>query len=129
MDRCGAASCICNNEKKKNIFAVSIAACCTIDSETQFEASQCILLHLTINCTDSYQYNRMEINNCLNIFPSFKVLPDGTYVKPPQSKLAYSTLVQGRVMYVAVCADRLAMACTIATRYSAVRRQGEMKPG
>uniref|UniRef100_A0A1I7TUV3 Acyl-coenzyme A oxidase n=1 Tax=Caenorhabditis tropicalis TaxID=1561998 RepID=A0A1I7TUV3_9PELO len=58
-----------------------------------------------------------------------KVLPDGTYVKPPHSKLAYGGMVFVRSMMVRDIANHLANAVTIATRYSAVRRQGEPVPG
>ncbi|XP_077862206.1 LOW QUALITY PROTEIN: peroxisomal acyl-coenzyme A oxidase 1-like [Saccoglossus kowalevskii] len=58
-----------------------------------------------------------------------QVLADGTYVKPPTNKLVYGTLVYARVGYLSACTDFLAMACTIVTRYSAVRRQSEMQPG
>nr|XP_002741939.1 PREDICTED: peroxisomal acyl-coenzyme A oxidase 1-like [Saccoglossus kowalevskii] len=58
-----------------------------------------------------------------------RVLADGTYVKPPTNKLVYGTLVYARVGYLLTCTDCLAMACTIVSRYSAVRRQSEMQPG
>ncbi|EFX90118.1 hypothetical protein DAPPUDRAFT_300149 [Daphnia pulex] len=53
----------------------------------------------------------------------------GTYVKPTNSKLSYATMVFVRVV---VCQDvttNLRKAVTIATRYSCVRRQSELKPG
>ncbi|XP_067353702.1 peroxisomal acyl-coenzyme A oxidase 1 isoform X1 [Channa argus] len=58
-----------------------------------------------------------------------KVEPDGTYVKPPSSKLTYGTMVFIRSMIVGVSAQTLAKSCTIAIRYSAVRRQSEIRPG
>ncbi|XP_078585416.1 peroxisomal acyl-coenzyme A oxidase 1-like [Branchiostoma floridae x Branchiostoma japonicum] len=58
-----------------------------------------------------------------------RVEPDGTYVKPPSSKLAYGTMVQVRSFIVSEASDSLAKAVTIAVRYSCVRRQSEMKPG
>ncbi|XP_077990354.1 peroxisomal acyl-coenzyme A oxidase 1-like [Glandiceps talaboti] len=58
-----------------------------------------------------------------------KVLPDGTYVKPPRDKLAYGSMMYVRVAYLGGSAEALAMACTVAIRYSAVRRQSEMTPG
>ncbi|KAF1755412.1 hypothetical protein GCK72_021981 [Caenorhabditis remanei] len=58
-----------------------------------------------------------------------KVLADGTYVKPPHSKLAYGGMVFVRSMMVRDIANHLANAVTIATRYSCVRRQGELVPG
>lgn len=59
-----------------------------------------------------------------------KVLKDGTYVKSPSEKLTYGTMIFVRVAIVrSVAASYLAKAVTIATRYSAVRRQSELKPG
>lgn len=58
-----------------------------------------------------------------------QVLEDGTYVKPQSDKLAYGTMMFVRV---AICFDtcrQLQKAVTIATRYSAVRRQSELVPG
>ena len=51
-------------------------------------------------------------------------------MKSPNEKLSYGTMVFIRAMIVYdVAARNLAHACTIATRYSAVRRQSELKPG
>ncbi|ENN81096.1 probable peroxisomal acyl-coenzyme A oxidase 1 [Dendroctonus ponderosae] len=58
-----------------------------------------------------------------------KVLPDGTYVSSPSSKLTYGTMIFVRVVLVQDAATYLKKSVTIATRYSAVRRQCEMKPG
>ncbi|XP_075210147.1 acyl-coenzyme A oxidase 1-like [Lycorma delicatula] len=59
-----------------------------------------------------------------------KVLKDGTYLKSPSDKLAYGTMIFVRVAIVrGVAASYLAKAVTIATRYSAVRRQSELKQG
>lgn len=58
-----------------------------------------------------------------------QVLPDGTYVKAPSSKLAYGTMMFVRVVLVKDASNHLGKAVTIATRYSAVRRQSERKPG
>ncbi|XP_066268562.1 peroxisomal acyl-coenzyme A oxidase 1-like [Branchiostoma lanceolatum] len=58
-----------------------------------------------------------------------RVEPDGTYVKPQSTKLAYGTMVFVRATIVVQSASVLAKAVTIATRYSCVRRQSEMKPG
>ncbi|EEB20498.1 Acyl-coenzyme A oxidase 1, peroxisomal, putative [Pediculus humanus corporis] len=58
-----------------------------------------------------------------------KVLEDGTYVKAPSSKLTYGTMMFVRVVLVKDAASMLGKAVTIATRYSAVRRQSELKPG
>ncbi|XP_051888716.1 peroxisomal acyl-coenzyme A oxidase 1 isoform X2 [Pristis pectinata] len=58
-----------------------------------------------------------------------KVMPDGTYMKPPSDKLTYGTMVFIRSMIVGESARVLSQACTIAIRYSAVRHQSELKPG
>ncbi|KAG0258688.1 hypothetical protein BG011_003146 [Mortierella polycephala] len=47
----------------------------------------------------------------------------GEYVKPPNSKLSYGTMVLIRASLVGLARLGLAKAATIATRYSAIRRQ------
>ena len=49
---------------------------------------------------------------------------EGVYSKPPHAKLSYGTMVIVRAGLVANAYHALAQATTIATRYSAVRRQG-----
>jgi len=58
-----------------------------------------------------------------------QVASDGTYTKPPKSKLTYGTMTLVRAFIVKNCAYWLARCCTIAVRYSAVRRQSEIRPG
>ncbi|KAL4217668.1 Peroxisomal acyl-coenzyme A oxidase 1 [Mactra antiquata] len=58
-----------------------------------------------------------------------KVEKDGTYVPPSNMKLAYGSMVFIRALIVGDCARSLAQACVITTRYSAVRRQTEIRPG
>jgi acyl-CoA oxidase len=58
-----------------------------------------------------------------------KVLEDGSYIKSANEKLAYGGMTLVRVFIVDFAASLLTKACTIAIRYSAVRRQSEMKPG
>ncbi|KAL3888960.1 hypothetical protein ACJMK2_001319 [Sinanodonta woodiana] len=58
-----------------------------------------------------------------------KVERDGTYTSPPSAKLAYAPMIHVRSLIVGDAARCLAQAAVIATRYSAVRRQSEMKPG
>lgn len=58
-----------------------------------------------------------------------QVLPDGTYVKPAMDKHSYGTMVFVRVAIVLDSVKHLQKAVTIATRYSAVRRQSELYPG
>ncbi|XP_037968819.2 probable peroxisomal acyl-coenzyme A oxidase 1 [Plutella xylostella] len=57
-----------------------------------------------------------------------KVLEDGTYVNSPSSKLTYGTMMFVRVVLVNDMCNYMAKAVTIATRYSAVRRQSQPKP-
>uniref|UniRef100_A0A1B0CKT2 Acyl-coenzyme A oxidase n=2 Tax=Lutzomyia longipalpis TaxID=7200 RepID=A0A1B0CKT2_LUTLO len=57
-----------------------------------------------------------------------QVLEDGTFVKAPMSVLTYGTMVFVRVMIVRDMSNRLAQAATIATRYSAVRKQSPINP-
>lgn len=58
-----------------------------------------------------------------------QVLEDGTYVKSVNDKLSYATMVFVRVLVVQEMTRIAAKACTIATRYSCVRHQSELKPG
>ena len=58
-----------------------------------------------------------------------QVTPQGAYVKPPQEKLSYGTMIYVRTNIAGENASRLQKAVTIATRYSAVRRQSELIPG
>ncbi|PIO71962.1 acyl-CoA dehydrogenase, middle domain protein [Teladorsagia circumcincta] len=58
-----------------------------------------------------------------------KVERDGTYVAPKHSKLGYGTMVFVRSIMIKDQATQLAAAACIATRYSAIRRQGEIEQG
>uniref|UniRef100_A0A914D786 Acyl-CoA oxidase n=1 Tax=Acrobeloides nanus TaxID=290746 RepID=A0A914D786_9BILA len=58
-----------------------------------------------------------------------KVLPDGRYVPPVHDKLNYSAMVFIRAAMASSMAYHLLLASTIAVRYSAIRRQGEITPG
>uniref|UniRef100_T1PA23 Acyl-coenzyme A oxidase n=1 Tax=Musca domestica TaxID=7370 RepID=T1PA23_MUSDO len=57
-----------------------------------------------------------------------KVMPDGTFIESPVSKLSYMTMVYTRCLIVNLDATYLLEAATIATRYSAVRRQSPINP-
>jgi len=57
-----------------------------------------------------------------------KVDADGTYTEPPHARLSYGTMTLIRTGIVSSSADCLSRAVTIATRYSAVRRQTPAKP-
>ncbi|KAL6423736.1 hypothetical protein ACFW04_010310 [Cataglyphis niger] len=56
-----------------------------------------------------------------------QVLEDGTYVKAPSDKLTYGTMMFVRVVLVRDISNYLSKAVTIAIRYSAVRRQSQIK--
>ncbi|KAH6928477.1 hypothetical protein HPB50_016713 [Hyalomma asiaticum] len=58
-----------------------------------------------------------------------QVTKEGDYVKPASDKLNYGTMVFVRVLLLDMFAFNIARACTIAVRYSAVRRQSEITPG
>ncbi|XP_071810948.1 peroxisomal acyl-coenzyme A oxidase 1-like isoform X1 [Apostichopus japonicus] len=58
-----------------------------------------------------------------------QVHPDGTYSAPPHSKLSYNSMVHIRSGLVKRVGIGLSKGATIATRYSAVRRQSELIPG
>uniref|UniRef100_A0A2S2PYQ1 Putative peroxisomal acyl-coenzyme A oxidase 1 n=1 Tax=Sipha flava TaxID=143950 RepID=A0A2S2PYQ1_9HEMI len=59
-----------------------------------------------------------------------KVHKDGTYEKSPHEKLTYGTMILVRVLIVrTLVTTNLMKSATIAVRYSAVRRQSELKLG
>ncbi|XP_022652853.1 peroxisomal acyl-coenzyme A oxidase 1-like isoform X2 [Varroa destructor] len=58
-----------------------------------------------------------------------QISPDGTYHKPASDKLNYGTMVFVRVLLLDMLAFNISRAVTIATRYSAVRRQSEIVAG
>ncbi|CAH1776142.1 unnamed protein product [Owenia fusiformis] len=71
---------------------------------------------------------RVPRENMLAKFAEVK--KDGTYIaKTKNTKLTYGTMVFIRAMIAGDAARGLAQCCTIAIRYSAVRRQSEIKPG
>lgn len=57
-----------------------------------------------------------------------KVMADGTYVKSPSSVLTYGTMMFVRVVILRDVSNYLSKGVTIATRYSAVRRQSPIDP-
>ncbi|XP_001361780.1 probable peroxisomal acyl-coenzyme A oxidase 1 [Drosophila pseudoobscura] len=69
---------------------------------------------------------RVPLNNML--MKNQQVLPDGTYVAPKNSVLTYGTMMFVRCALIRDTAQSLAKASTIATRYSAVRRQSPIDP-
>ncbi|XP_069107205.1 peroxisomal acyl-coenzyme A oxidase 1-like [Argopecten irradians] len=59
-----------------------------------------------------------------------QVSEDGTFTSSTSSgRLTYGTMLYVRAMIVNSTSSTLGMACTIATRYAAVRRQTEVSPG
>ncbi|XP_053381780.1 peroxisomal acyl-coenzyme A oxidase 1-like [Mercenaria mercenaria] len=58
-----------------------------------------------------------------------RIEKDGTYIPAKNPRLAYGTMVFVRALIVGGCSKSLAQACVITTRYSAVRRQTEIRPG
>lgn len=57
-----------------------------------------------------------------------QVKRDGTFVKSPSSVLTYGTMMFVRVVILRDVSNYLSKAVTIATRYSAVRRQSPIDP-
>lgn len=56
-----------------------------------------------------------------------QILEDGTFIKAPNDKLTYGTMMFVRVVLVRDIASYISKAVTIAVRYSAVRRQSQIK--
>ena len=73
-------------------------------------------------------FNNVRIPRKNMLMKNNQVLPDGTYVKSPASVLTYGTMVFVRVHIVRNMSYLLSKAATIATRYSAVRRQSPIDP-
>jgi len=71
---------------------------------------------------------RIIIKICFKIISfNFK---DGTYKKSVNDKLTYGTMIFVRVVIVRdLVSHYISKAAVIATRYSCVRRQSELKPG
>lgn len=75
-------------------------------------------------------FDQVRIPREQMLMKNAKVLQDGTYVKSPGDKLTYGTMIFVRVALIkGVAAAYLSKAVTIATRYSAVRKQSELRPG
>ncbi|CAG9855181.1 unnamed protein product [Phyllotreta striolata] len=73
-------------------------------------------------------FENVRIPRINMLMKNSQVLPDGTYVQSPSSKLTYGTMIFVRVVLVQDAATYLKKACTIATRYSAVRHQSKIRP-
>ncbi|KAI5632452.1 acyl-CoA oxidase domain-containing protein [Phthorimaea operculella] len=73
-------------------------------------------------------FDNLRIPRDRMLMKNAQVLKDGTFKVSPNSKLTYGTMVFVRVMIVNGVANLLARVATIAVRYSAVRRQSQLKP-
>ena len=83
-----------------------------------------------INTVDNgfLRFEKVRIPRRAMFMKNAKLLPDGTYVPPVHSKLTYGTMVYVRSVMITGMARDLAQAATITTRYSAIRKQGEIDP-
>lgn len=72
----------------------------------------------------SFNHSRIPRDNML--MKNSKVLKDGRYIKASNDKLAYGTMIFTRTLVVMSSFRFLSRAVVIATRYSAVRKQGRM---
>ena len=72
--------------------------------------------------------NNVRIPRKNMLMKNAQVMEDGTFVKSPSSVLTYGTMMFVRVVIIKDTADNLAKSATIATRYSAVRRQSPIDP-
>lgn len=84
-----------------------------------------------MNTTDNgfIQFHKYRVPRRAMLMKNAKVLPDGTYVPPIHPKLGYSSMIFVRSAVVALMSQFLGLASCISTRYSFVRRQGEIIPG
>lgn len=73
-----------------------------------------------------FEHVRIPRKNML--MKNAQILADGTYVKAPSSVLTYGTMMFVRVVILRDVSNYLSKAVTIATRYSAVRRQSPIDP-
>lgn len=73
-------------------------------------------------------FEKVRIPRKNMLMKNVKVLKDGTYVKAPSSLLTYGTMMFVRVVILRDVSNYLSKAVTIATRYSAVRRQSPIDP-
>lgn len=73
-------------------------------------------------------FNNVRIPRKNMLMRNAQVLADGTFVKAPSSVLTYGTMMFVRVVILRDVSNYLSKAVTIATRYSAVRRQSPIDP-
>ncbi|KAI1722987.1 acyl-CoA oxidase domain-containing protein [Ditylenchus destructor] len=75
------------------------------------------------------RFNNVRIPRRHMLMKHAKVTPKGEYVRPVHAKVSYTSMMFVRSIMITGQALYLANACTIAIRYSCVRRQGEILPG
>ncbi|XP_055374432.1 probable peroxisomal acyl-coenzyme A oxidase 1 [Condylostylus longicornis] len=73
-------------------------------------------------------FENVRIPRTNMLMKNAQVLEDGTFVEPSTSVLTYGTMMFVRVVIVRDTASNLAKCSTIATRYSAIRRQSPINP-
>jgi acyl-CoA oxidase len=85
---------------------------------------------LGINGSDNgfLRFNNFRIPRKTMFMKNAKVLSDGTYVPPKHAKLGFGAMVFVRSIMIKDQSMQLGSAITIAVRYSAIRRQGEIVP-
>ncbi|KAE9532033.1 hypothetical protein AGLY_010235 [Aphis glycines] len=75
-------------------------------------------------------FNNVRLPRMQMLMKNAKVHKDGTYEKSPNEKLTYGTMILVRVLIVkSLVTSFLMQSATIAVRYSAIRRQSELKSG
>ncbi|CAH1737123.1 probable peroxisomal acyl-coenzyme A oxidase 1 [Aphis gossypii] len=75
-------------------------------------------------------FDNVRIPRMNMLMKNAQVLKDGTYKKSVNDKLTYGTMIFVRVLIVRdLVSNYISKAAIIATRYSSVRRQSELKPG
>ena len=89
-----------------------------------------LILHLVIPLRDLQLMKLLSTVKLLYFYCylSQQLSPDGILTKPANSKLLYGTMSFVRAQIVFSSFQSLSKALTIAIRYSAVRRQGKLKP-
>lgn len=73
-------------------------------------------------------FERVRVPRKNMLMKNAQVLEDGTFIKAPSSVLTYGTMMFVRVVIVRDMSVYLCKMATIATRYSAVRRQSPIDP-
>ncbi|TKR88698.1 hypothetical protein L596_012902 [Steinernema carpocapsae] len=84
-----------------------------------------------INTVDNgyLRFDHVRIPRTNMMMGHTKVDKKGNYEKPIHSKLGYGAMVFVRSAMTTIQGIYLATACTVAIRYSAIRRQGNINPG